>query len=459
MKKIVSICLVAIMLMSVLVSCDNVNKVDDTVSSDVSVDQTSEEITTSPITEVETEAPVVMKEYDLSKFTIIYDEVYSLKLATDLRTKIKDEFGIDVTLKKASKTKVYDCELIIGNAARDISAACFDLENDKYLKSKGIVCDNGKIQLLGIDRTTIEASIKYFFENMVNKETKTVTVPEKGESIVEITHESISIPKKTDASLIRFVTNNILGQGITPSWDRLTGLVGAYIYYDADIYTLQEVDKPWHSTYKLTERMEWLGYSLVKGNSEVACPIYYKTERFELIDGGWGEYDTANLAETTKKYYAWACLKEKETGKKLIVTSTHFIANGAGATAEKKANRDIHRNECAKQLLDIVADLQKKYQADVVISAGDFNANVDTAAYKTMKSGMTSARENCEKRVNMNFNTENVLGKMPSKSRGYIDHVFYTNAGVTAKHYETIISPYSYAYADHVPVLFDFYLN
>ena len=59
MKKIVSTCLVAIMLISVLVSCDNVNKVDDTVSSDVSVDQTSEEITTSPITEAETEAPVV----------------------------------------------------------------------------------------------------------------------------------------------------------------------------------------------------------------------------------------------------------------------------------------------------------------------------------------------------------------------------------------------------------------
>ena len=205
--------------------------------------------------------------------------------------------------------------------------------------------------------------------------------------------------------------------------------------------------------------MNWLGFSLVPGHSDVGCPIYYKTERFELIEGGWGEYDTASLAETTKKYYSWACLMEKETGKKLVVTSTHFIANGAGATAERKENRNIHRNECAKQLLVIVEELQKKFGADAVVSAGDFNANVDSDAYKTMCSGMTSAREKCEKRVNMNFNTENVLGKIPSKSRGYIDHVFYTNTGVTAKHYETIISPYSYAYADHVPVVFDFYLN
>ena len=31
--------------------------------------------------------------------------------------------------------------------------------------------------------------------------------------------------------------------------------------------------------------------------------------------------------------------------------------------------------------------------------------------------------------------------------------------GITPKHYETIVSTYSYAYSDHVPVVFDFILN
>ena len=126
--------------------------------------------------------------------------------------------------------------------------------------------------------------------------------------------------------------------------------------------------------------MSWLGYSIVTDNSNVACPIYYKTERFKLVEGGWSSYDTESLAETTKKYYAWACLEENETGKKIIVASTHFIANGAGATAEKKTNRNIHRNECAKQLTSIVEELQIKYGADAALVAGDFNANVDTDA-------------------------------------------------------------------------------
>ena len=76
----------------------------------------------------------------------------------------------------------------------------------------------------------MQSSVDYFFENIVKEGTSIVTMPEVGEDIVEISAESISIPVKKDSSYIRLVTNNILGQGITPSWDRLTGLVGAYIY-------------------------------------------------------------------------------------------------------------------------------------------------------------------------------------------------------------------------------------
>ena len=283
-------------------------------------------------------------------------------------------------------------------------------------------------------------------------------MPEKGECLEVITHESIDIPVKADESYVRFVTNNILDQAYTPSWDRLLGLVGAYVYLDADIYTLQEVGKKWHSDYKLTERMEWLGYALVTDNENVACPIYYKTERFELVEGGCGAYDTSNLAETATKNYAWACLKEKETGKKLIVISTHLIANGV-STAEQKENRELHRQACAKQLTEIVADLQTKYNCTAAIVAGDFNAQCTSGTYSIMAKAMNSARDKCENKVNMIYNTENSLGKVPKQTSVFIDHVFYSNSGITAKHFETVVSPYTYAYADHVPALLDFELN
>ena len=452
MKKIISLCLLAIMFVSVLASCNDVNNTDDTVSTDLI---TTEEITTEPVTE----APVVMKEYDLTKFTIIYDEVYSLKLATDLRTKFKEELGIDIPLKKGNSTKEYEYELIIGNTPREVSSLCFDVENPKYLTAKGIVCDNGKVQLLGIDKKTLDASIDYFFNNIIIKGSNIISLPEKGEDIVEITHESISIPKRKDDSSIRFVTNNILDQAYTPSWDRLMGLVSAYVYLDADIYTLQEVGDKWHSTYKLTERMEWLGYALVTDNEKVACPIYYRTDRFGLVEGGYGTFDTSKLAETTEKNYAWACLEEKATGKKLIVVSTHLIANGANATAETKANRNEHRDECARQLLALVSELQNKYGNAPALVAGDFNSRATTNTYSIMSGVMNSARDNCEKKVNMNYNTENSLGKLPKQTDECIDHVFYSKSGITAKHFETVVSPYTYVYADHVPALLDFVLN
>ena len=90
---------------------------------------------------------------------------------------------------------------------------------------------------------------------------------------------------------------------------------------------------------------------------------------------------------------------------------------------------------------------------------GDFNAFTTSEVYKIMTGQMSSARDNCEKNVNMDFNTPCRLGEIPEKTNRFIDHVFYSNFGITAKHFETVVSPYTYAYSDHVPVLLDFELN
>ena len=412
------------MLISVFVSCDDVNKVDDTVSTDVS----TEDITTAPIAEEKPVDEVGMKEYDLTKLTIVYADSYDMTFAVELRTRFKNELGIDVAMKKATETKEYELELITGNAPREVSKACFDLDSGKYLRASGIVYDTGKIQLLGIDRMTFQTSADYFFDNVINKDTKTISVPEKGEDIVEITHESISIPKKSDDSQVRLVTNNILCQNLNASWDRVMGLISAYVYIDADICAFQEVSTPWHSTYKLTERMEWLGFSLVTDNKKVTSPIFYKTERFELVEGGHGVFDTSNLSDTTEKYYAWACLEEKDTGKKLIVISTHLIANGTGATDQTKIIKEKHREECAKQLLDIVSGLQEKYGDIPALVTGDFNALNTSEVYKIMTNKMSSARDNCEKKVNMDFNTPCRLGRYDTLRRKH--HLCYFSKNV-----------------------------
>ena len=456
MKKILSLCLVAIMIISMLASCNDTSKADDDT---VSSDEVTTESSTEPAIDEATEAPSDIKEYDLSKFVIVYGELRNMQIATDIRAKIKSEFNVNLAMKKATGSNEAEFELIVGESPRAVSSTCFDVDNIKYLTASGIVCDNGKVQLLGIERLTIDSSLDYFISNNVNKDTLLVTIPDKGEYVNEITHESISIPERADASYVRLVTNNILSQNITASWDRAFGLIGACVYMDADIYTFQEVDSPWHSTYGLTDRMAWLGYAIVTDNKKAPCPIYYKTERFELVEGGYSKYDVEVLEGTEDKYYSWACLEEKSTGKRLIVIGTHLISSGKGMSEVARANRELHRQACAKQLVEIVANLQAKYNCTAATISGDFNALNTSVAYDTMSKSLYSARDNCENKVNMICDTYTGLNMVPNQTNRFIDHVFYSKSGITAKHFETVVSPYTYVYSDHVPVLLDFELN
>ena len=432
-----------------VVSC---GKTDASVDNDT--DSTEADVTEAPTTE----APVVIKEYDLTKFTIVYDVLTNMDLAKQLKLKFRQEMSIDLPIMMSNPSSVGEFEILVGECDRDISKLCFDYKEGKYLTSAGIAFDDGKIQILGVDRTTIAASIDYLFENVLTKGQKTLTLPEKGEDMVEITNESLNIPDREGENTIRFVSNNILQQGINNSATRITDLLGAFVRYDADILALQEVDSGWNTTQKLEERLSALGYAL--SPNELQTDIYYKVDRFEFVDGGHVKYDLKGLPETTARAYSWACLKDKQTGKKLIVTCTHFIANGSGASAETISNRELHRQRCATLLVEAADTLMKKYGADGVVMAGDYNCNRTSKEYKIMAEGLNSARELAPVRVNMEYMTSCSVGKAPSMTADKaIDHVFYSKTGVVAKHFEAIITPMSYAYSDHVPVVFDFELN
>ena len=143
-----------------------------------------------------------------------------------------------------------------------------------------------------------------------------------------------------------------------------------------------------------------------------------------------------------------------------LSTCTHFIANGSGASAQTISNRELHRQRCATLLIEAADSLMKKYGADGVVMAGDYNCNRTSKEYKIMAEGLNSARELAPVRVNMEYMTSCSVGKAPSNTADKaIDHVFYSKTGVVAKHFEAIITPMSYAYSDHVPVVFDFELN
>ena len=455
MKKFLCLFLALLTVLLAAVSCGNNTDVNDPTA-----DSGEPVLTDAPTTEAETEAPLVFKDYDLQNFKIVYEGAQNATAATTIQKRFQKELGLNIGLVKATETNEGEFEIIIGETSREVSKRCFDLKSGKYLTVMGLYADNGKIQLLGIDKQTKDLSIDYFFKNIVNKETKTINVPEKGAVTAKLSDKMIQIPAKEKDSYIRFVSNNILKQSLKDSWDRLYGLFGAYVHMDADIFVLQEVDGDWHTKYGLTDRMSSMGFEIVTNNQEVGCPIYYKADRFKLIEGGYEKYDLTKSPEKESRSFTWACLEEKATGKRLIVMGTHFIANGAGATAEVKANRNIHRTVCAEQLVAKSAELMKKYGATATVMGGDYNTTPVTDAYKVMQEGMMSARDHAPVKVNMDFATDCGVGQSPSRGADKaIDHVFYSKTGVTPKHFQTIVSKFAYAYSDHVPVFLDFELN
>ena len=468
MKRLLCLFLALLMIVFVAVSCDSnenkedfVNTTDAALGDDTAVgtEAISEtETATEKETETEevTESVTLGAEYDLSNFKIVYSGTQNATLANSLKTKIKSATGASPSIVKATDTNEVEFELIIGNTSRDISKLCFDLAESDYITSTGILCDNGKIQILGIDKLTIANSIDYFVENVLKQGSTTISILADDIYVKEMTHEELSIPKRLDDTSIRLVTNNIAQQALNSSPGRIEGLTAAYKFYDADVCTFQEVDKGWRTDDMLYGTMAKMGYTLVEGTKGkmYSCPIFYKTERFNLIAGENVLFDLSGIALSGEaRAYAWACLEDKTTGKRVIVMNTHFIAK-AGADKEE------HRQVCADELVEVSEQLKTKYNADGVTMSGDFNCNPSSNPYKTMASALNSAREHCPSKVNMGYKTSCGFGKAPDKAEGEaIDHVFYSKTGITAKHFETIVSKYSYAYADHVPVVFDFELN
>ena len=467
MKKIICLTLALIMLLSVFVSCTPDDQVD-------SQDTDTDEVTSSEVeetTEAVTEAPVPTIEYDLSKFKIVYGESYLADIAEEFKTQIKVATGLELEVVSGDEVKDDGgYEFVIGRSDREISTPCFNFVDFKYSTYKGVYYKDGKAQILGVDRITMRDSIKYFVATSITEGKKTVLLPEaEGAVATKIDLDAADIPAKADASYLRVVTNNILMHRYTDQWgvpatqNRMSELMGAYALYDADIIMFQEVDEPWYRTHKLVNNMKSLGYSYAAKSAAAtySSSIFYKTSRFDMLEMDSVTYDSSMLpcGRLEGRIYTYAVLQEKETGKQIVASSTHFVAGISGVDAQYT---ELYRQESAKQLVAFSKSITEKYPNAVVIMGGDYNSNLDSESHRIMSEGLLSARDTAEKTVNMNFQTS-LPGVEKRPQRGnppsVIDHIFYSKSGLTAKHYEVVVSRYSYAYSDHVPVIVDFELN
>lgn len=236
------------------------------------------------------------------------------------------------------------------------------------------------------------------------------------------------------------------------NWDNRKEIVINIIEeYSPDLFGMQEVrgSQMKYLDEQLADYKHY-GRSASEDPDQEASPIFFKAERFELMDGGffW-------LSETTDKpntgwdaayprIVTWGKLKELETGKIIFYFNTHFDHKGEQA-----------RVESAKLLKRKIKQLAG--EEDYIVT-GDFNLKPTDDGYKVLTDQDTSMAVLGEVSQFSNETREQVKptfnGFDSSKpDEGPIDYIFVSPT-ISVSGYKVIDRLYDGRFpSDHYPII------
>lgn len=238
-----------------------------------------------------------------------------------------------------------------------------------------------------------------------------------------------------------------------PSWGGLPAKPRSKMFfaamekYNPDVIGLQEVSDGWFSClqqnggkYKFISPLETCIFIKMTA-------IMYNTETVNLIEQGkmtFTEGDNPRLRRVV-----WGLFENKESGKRYVVTSTHFDL----------VRQDIEEEELAvmssqaEEMFKLVEDLNKKYDCPV-FSTGDYNAmeNGDQngvfdapTIYEKLSETLTDTKYIAEKASS---------GDASSLQMAVYDHIFL-KGNATVKQYKLMSETYMKPVSDHFFIFSD----
>lgn len=183
---------------------------------------------------------------------------------------------------------------------------------------------------------------------------------------------------------LRVMSFNILGN--TDIAKRRTAVLWVIAKNSPDIFGIQEGKSDW--LIYLGAKLDGIYASVGKGSGENGGAdtfdnIYYRTDRFELL-----EWDTVWLSDTPDvagskfseskrvRIATYALLCDRQNGKKLLYINTH-LDNASSAARLKQAA--------------VLLELTKKFDCPVAVS-GDFNSDMTSAVYEKITSVLSDSR-------------------------------------------------------------------
>ncbi len=227
--------------------------------------------------------------------------------------------------------------------------------------------------------------------------------------------------------------------------------------FDADFCTFQECSHTSNRLGKLPiqdllkDKYTEVGIGLLN-----YTPVFFKTEKFNLIDSGYMLYDGLNDANS--KSVTWALVEDKTNGKKFVVMSTHFWWRACG-------EEDIlQRVENARQLKALCSDLIEKYNIPIIIG-GDFNNGLnstqgDLPYHFMIENGFKDVRLTSPKSTDCH--TCRAQYKLSEGEKAYveagdpditIDYIFTYGEGITPVSFDIDCGEKARLSSDHLPLL------
>lgn len=170
--------------------------------------------------------------------------------------------------------------------------------------------------------------------------------------------------------------------------------------------------------------------------------IYYKTERFDLLDSG-----TFWLSETPSlvsrgwdaacfRTATWVKLRDKKSGRKFYYFNTHLDHKGR-----------VAQTESVKLIVEKIREIAGKRA--MVVLTGDFNIEPGDDIFVPLDESMSSARQSASQTDNKG--TFNQFGKM--KRKCILDYIFYRGKKVKCCKFRTMDGDYGAPFiSDHYPV-------
>jgi endonuclease/exonuclease/phosphatase family metal-dependent hydrolase len=233
------------------------------------------------------------------------------------------------------------------------------------------------------------------------------------------------------------------------AWPNRKGMVASVVrFHAADLIGMQEVLRSQIDDLTvLLPNYSWYGVGRNDGkNSGEFSPIFYRRDRFQLLDSGefWLSKNPDQIGSKSwdaalPRIATWVKFRDRESKQEFIHLNTHFDHRG-----------EVARARSAALILDRLKTLSGNMP---VVVTGDFNVPPESEAYATMTSMLVDSKLES---VSEPHGPEGTFGGFTVKvgdTGDRIDYVFVAE-GTKVLRYAALSDQWDGRYpSDHLPVL------